>query len=163
MNVQSAVEDAKSRAQQIRERGQKVASVSLDSFKQANQIIVDRSQSLFSEHKATSKDLFESAKFGFSKARADGFKAVLSAPVGYLPPRDKWYSLLNDTRSAFSDASGELVKIAKSGYDAATRESAPAKAKKVARKATTKAKKTARKATTRTTKATKSAASKLEA
>ncbi|MDN5925314.1 MAG: hypothetical protein L0H70_10000 [Xanthomonadales bacterium] len=163
MNLQNTLDDVKSRAQQLRERGQNVANASRDSLKQANQIVVDRTQSLFGDHKATSKALFESAKSGFAKARADGVKAVLAAPAGYLPPRDKWENLLNDTRATFKVARSELSQVAQDGYNAATGKSAPAKAKKVARKATTKAKKTAKKASARVSKAAKEASAKLDA
>ncbi|TAM12298.1 MAG: hypothetical protein EPN72_05575 [Nevskiaceae bacterium] len=159
MNLQTLVADVKSRAQQLNARGQKVAKVSLDSLKQANQIVVDRSHTLLDTQAATSRSLLESARAGFTKARNDGVKAVLAAPTSYLPARDKFTTLLTDTRSALTQTRDELVKVAKNGYSAATHEDVATKVKKAASKVTRTAKKSAGKAT----KAAKAAVAEVKA
>lgn len=159
MNLQTLVADVKSRAQQLNARGQKVAKISLDSLKQANQIVVDRSHTLLELQLATSKSLLESAKAGLTKARHDGVKAVLAAPTSYLPARDKLASLLADTRTALTETHAELVKVAKDGYSTATRQDVATKVRKAASKTTRSAKKSASKVT----KAAQAASAELKA
>ncbi|HEU0197689.1 MAG TPA: hypothetical protein VFQ88_10805 [Nevskiaceae bacterium] len=146
MSLQNLVQDVKTRVSDINTRRHKAAKVSLDSLRQANQIVVDQAQALLASQKATSKDLLASAKSGLSKARADGLKAVLAAPASYLPARDKLNAAVADARVAFTKTYDGLTKVAKDGYAAVRKENTSETVKKAARKVGTTTKKAATKA-----------------
>lgn len=161
MNLQSVVDDVKGRFEGLTSQGQKAAKVSLDTLKQANEVVVDSVQSLVKGNADAAKDLFSSAKSGFDKARADGVKAVVSAPTSYLPPRDKFVGVLKDSRSIVIKTSDDLVKLVKEGYSSINGDiddvakEVKASARKTASKARSTASKTAKKASKTVKSATK--------
>lgn len=109
MNLQSVVEDLTS-------QGQKAARVSYNTIKQANEVVFDGVQSLYQENTSFAKNLYSSAKAGFEKARADGVKAVVSSPISYLPPSDKFFDAFKDSRSIVINTGDDLLKLVKAGY-----------------------------------------------
>lgn len=155
MNLQTVVDDVKGRVDGLSNQSQKVAKVSINTLKQANAVVSNNVRSLFKGNTDVAKDLYASAKSGFEKARADGVKAVVAAPISYLPPRDKVLDAFKDNRSIVVKTSDDLVKLVKEGIasingdieDVATEvKQAASKARSTARKTTKKATKTVKSA-----------------
>ncbi len=149
MNLQTVVDDVKGRVEGLTNQSQKVVKVSLNTLKQANEVVTDNVRSLFKGNTDVAKDLFSSAKAGFDKARADGVKAVVAAPISYLPPRDKVLDAFKDSRSIVVKTSDDLVKLVKEGISAINGdiEEVATEVKKTASKARATASKTVKKAT----------------
>lgn len=156
MNLQSVVDEMKGRVESLSSQSQKAAKLSIDTFKQANEIVVDSVQSLIKGQSDAAKDLLASAKSGFEKARVDGVKAVISAPTSYLPPREKLADALTESRKLVVKTSDDLVKLMKDGYASFNSDvdAAAAEVKKTVRKARS----SAAKATSKATKSVKAAA-----
>jgi len=117
MNFQSVVEDVKGRVETLGAQGQQAAKISLETVRQVNTIVVDSIQGLIKDNSSTARDFFTSAKSGFEKAKADGFKAVASDPIAYLPSTEKFAAALNETISHLSKTGDELFKTLKSGVE----------------------------------------------
>jgi len=149
MNLQTVVEDVKSRVEGLTNQGQKVAKVSLNTLKQASEVMIDNVRSLFKGNTDVVRDLFTSAKSGFEKARADGVKAVVAAPISYLPPRDQVLDAFKDSRSIVVRTSDDLVKLVKEGIAAVNGDTddVVVEAQKPLRKSRSTARKTVKKAT----------------
>jgi hypothetical protein len=141
MSLQTVVDDVKGRVESLTAQGQKLAQISLDTLKQVNGIVVDKFQALVDTQTGAAKDLYASAKTGIEKARADGFKAVASAPISYLPPKDKIVTVFNDTVTLITGTGEELYKTVKTGFGTAKTELT---AKPVTKKVKAAAKKTAK-------------------
>ena len=148
MNFQAVVSDVKTRVDSLAAHGQEIAKALPGTFKQANEVLVSGVQTLVKTETDTAKDLFETVKAGFEKARTDGLKAVVADPISYLPEKDKFVSAFNDTVELVSKTGDELYQTLKSGLvttapkkaaGAAAAKKAPAKkaraSKKVAHKA----------------------------
>ena len=159
MNLQTVVEDVKGRVEGLTNQGQKVAKVSLNTLKQANGVVTDNVRSLYRGNTDVVRDLLTSAKSGFEKARADGVKAVVAAPISYLPPRDRVLDAFKDSRSIVVRTSDDLVKLVKEGIAAVNGDTddVVVEAKKTVRKSRSTARKTVKKATRTVKAATKSA------
>ena len=138
MNLQTVVNDLKSRMDTLTTHGQEVVKVLPDTLKQANDIFLHGFDSLVKSETAGAKKLFKSAKAGFEKARIDGFMAVVASPVEYLPPRDRLFDVFSDTVDIFSKTGDELYKTFRASLVPAKK---PARTRK--RKATTARGKTA--------------------
>lgn len=117
MSLQTMVGDVKDRVEAIGEHGQEVAKISFEVLKQANTIVIENFQALVKDQTAVAKELFESARSGFEKARADGLRAVVTDPVAYLPSTEKLIDALNGTVSHFTKTGDELVKTVKTGFE----------------------------------------------
>jgi hypothetical protein len=115
MNLQSVVNDFKSRVDTLAAQGQEVAKVFPDTVKQANEILLNGVQTLVKTETETAKDIFAAAKAGFDKAKTDGIKAVVANPIDYLPPKDKFITAFNDTVTLVSKTGDELYQTFKSG------------------------------------------------
>lgn len=116
MNLQTVVDDVKGRVETLTSQSQKVAQISLDTLKQVNEIVVDKFQALLKTETAAAKDLFSAAKTGLDKARADGLKAVASAPISYLPERSKLVTVYNDTVTLITDTGEKVYQTFKTGF-----------------------------------------------
>jgi hypothetical protein len=116
MSLQNIVEDVKVRVGTFTTQGQKVAKISLHTLKHANGIVADTLQTLVKTETTAAKDLISSARSGIDKAKADGLKAVATAPIGYLPPREKFVTALNRTASLLGESGGELYATFKIGF-----------------------------------------------
>jgi hypothetical protein len=116
MSLQTVVDDVKGRVETLSTQGQKVAQISLDTLKQANGIVVDKFQALVKTETQAAKDLYTAAKLGLDKARADGIKAVAAAPISYLPPKDQFVTVYNNTVTLISTTGDELYQALKSGF-----------------------------------------------
>ena len=149
MDIQSVMNDVKGRVDTLTTQSQKVVKTSLDSLKQANQIVIEGLQTLVDGHTSAAKDIYASAKTGFDKARTDGVKAVAASPIAYLPPKQKFVSVFNETVTTFNKTGDELAKTLKGGYTSIRAEisgkPAAKKAKATARKTTAARKPAARK------------------
>lgn len=132
MSLQTIVEDVRVRVESFTAHGQKVAQIYLDTLKSANGIVTDTFHTLVKTETDAAKELFSSAKSGLDKAKADGLRAVATAPVSYLPPREKLFTPFNRTVSLLGDTGDELYKTFKSGFVSIQGEfnGAPAPAKK---------------------------------
>lgn len=118
MSVESIVDDVKGRVEPIVNKGQEVAKLSLETFKEANQVVVDGVQELVKVQVEAGKDLVSEVQSSFDKARIDGVKAVASAPVEYLPEsRDRIADAFRSSRDLVNGKSDEFVKIVKKGYE----------------------------------------------
>jgi hypothetical protein len=151
MSLQTVVDDVKGRVETLTNQGQKVAQISFDTLKHTGEIAADKFQALVKTQSEAAKGIYADAKAGFDKAFADGFKAVAAAPVSYLPPKDKFVTVYNETVTLVSTTGDELYKALKSGFDSIQAEikgeAAPVKkVKAAAKKATGAAKKAAAKA-----------------
>lgn len=150
MTFQSVVEDVKGRVETISTRGQKVAEISLDGFKQAGDIVVETVQTLITDSTAAAKDILESAKTSFEKAKTDGLKAVAADPISYLPPSEKLVTPFSNTVSVVSKTSDELFQVAKTSFSSIqaqiTGETPVKKAAKTVKATAKKATSTAKKA-----------------
>jgi hypothetical protein len=133
MSLQTVVEDVKGRVETLTAQGQKVAQISLDTLKQTGEIVADKFQALVKTESEAAKELYAAAKLGLDKARADGIKAVAAAPIGYLPPKDKFVTVYTDTVTIVSKTGDELYKTLKTGFSSIQAEfkGTPAPVKKV--------------------------------
>lgn len=159
MNLETVMNDVKSKMVVVQGRAQDVAEVSVDTFKQASDVVLNGVQVLVKTHTETATELFGYSKASFEKAKADGIAAVVSNPVIYMPEgRDKVVAAFNDTLTTFTKTGEDLAKVILSGYEGVASRiqgEVPVvkKAKKTARKASASAK-------TATSKARKTTASK---
>jgi hypothetical protein len=150
MSFQSVVSDVRGRAEDLGAQTQRVAKISYEVLTQAGEIVVDGVHSLVKGQTEAAKDLFESAWSGFEKARADGLKAVASAPISYLPPRDKLLGVVTETVEVVSKTGEELYKAFKDGFVSLaseveeTVEKGTARAKATVKKASASVKKSAK-------------------
>jgi hypothetical protein len=117
MSLQTVVDDVKGRVETLTTQGQKVAQISLDTLKQTGEIAADKFQALVKTQSDAAKEIYTEAKAGFDKARADGLKAVAAAPISYLPAKDKFVTVYNETVTLVSNTGDELYKALKSGFD----------------------------------------------
>ena len=151
MSFETVVSEVKGRLETVGAQAQDVAQISLDTLKQANQIVVTSVQDLFKTHSDTVKVVFDATKTSFEKALADGLKAVAADPVSYIPAgREPIVAAFNDTVTTFTKTGEKLVKVIKSGYETVSAkfgDASPVKqVKRTARKATRKVTATAKKA-----------------
>jgi hypothetical protein len=116
MNLQSVVEDVKGRVETISTTGQKVAEISIDSLKQAGDIVVETFQTLVTDNTAAAKEIYSAAVTSFEKAKTDGLKAVAAAPISYLPTTELVVAPFNNTVTVFSKSGDELYKVVKTGF-----------------------------------------------
>lgn len=116
MNLQNVVEDVKGRVETISTTGQKVAEISIDSLKQAGDIVVETFQTLVTDGTTAAKDIYSAAVTGFEKAKADGLKAVASAPISYLPQTELLVAPFTNSVSVVSKSGDELYQVAKSSF-----------------------------------------------
>lgn len=116
MNLQSVVEDVKGRVETISTTGQKVAEISIDSLKQAGDIVVETFQTLVTDNTTAAKDLYSAALSGFEKAKTDGLKAVATAPISYLPQTELLVAPFTNTVTVVSKSGDELYQVAKTSF-----------------------------------------------
>lgn len=118
MNVETIVNDVKDRVEPIVTKGQEVITLSFDTIKQANTIVVEGVQNLLKTQLEAGKDLLDVMQASFEKARTDGVKAVAAKPIEYLPDgRDRVISAYNDTLAVVTKTGEELAKVVKQAYD----------------------------------------------
>lgn len=155
MGVETIVNDVKGAVEPYVAKGQDVVTVSLETFKQANTIVVDGVQELFKTNVDAGKDLFAAAQTSFEKAKTDGLKAVASKPIGYLPDgKDVVFAAYKDSFSIVTKTGEELFSVVKKGYeDVAAKLSGSTTVSGEVKKVKSAARKTAKKATTAAKKA----------
>ncbi len=116
MNLQSVVEGVKGRVENLSANSQKVAEISIDSLKQAGDIVVESFQTLVTDNTTAAKDLYSAALTGFEKAKSDGLKAVAADPISYLPTTELLVSPFNNTFTVFSKTGDELYQVVKTSF-----------------------------------------------
>ena len=150
MNFQSVVEDVKGRVETISGHGQKVAEISIDSLKQAGDVVVGGFQSLVNDNTAAAKEIYSAAVSSFEKAKTDGLKAIAADPISYLPATDTLTAPFSQTVTVVSRTGEELYKVVKTGVETIqaqlTGKSPVAKVAKAAKSTTKKASATVKKA-----------------
>lgn len=155
MNLESVMSDVKAKVGVVQTRAQDVADVSVDTFKQAGDIVVTGVQGLMKTSTDAATELFSFGKASFEKAKADGLAAVVSNPMVYMPEgRERIIVAFNDGKTTVFKTSEELSKVLKTGYESVSAKiigasaSEPPKpaAKKVAAKKTAAKKVAAKKA-----------------
>lgn len=159
MNFETVVSDVKGRFEVVGNQAQGVAKLGVDTLKAGTDVVVTGVQGLVKTNGAVAKDLLENGKISFEKAKTDGFVAVASNPVEYVPAgRDQVVSAFSDSVSQVAKTGEELVKILKGGVNKITvsLNGKPATKKAPAKKAP--AKRTAAKKATKKTTAKKQAA-----
>lgn len=164
MNIESVVNDVKTRVEDVSNRAQGVAELSVDTVKKANKIVVPTVQNIVEKQTDAARELFESGKSSVSRVRNDGLKAVASNPIEYLPQgRSVFVDAFSSSVELTTKAGDELAKVLRKAYeDALARingKKPKTAAKKAARKASGAARKTARKASTSARKAASKATS----
>ena len=117
MNLQSVVEDVKGRVETISGQGQKVAEISIDSLKQAGDVVVGGYKSLVSENTTAAKEIYSAAVSSFEKAKADGLKAIAADPISYLPATGTLKAPFSQTVTVVSRTGEELYKVVKTGVE----------------------------------------------
>lgn len=117
MNVQTMVKDMKGRVEPYVAKGQEVVTMSADTLKKANGVLLSGVQSLVKAQVEAGKDFFASTQKSFEKAKSDGIKAVAASPIKYLPEREPVLAAYSDTLSVVTKTSGELAKLVKQGFE----------------------------------------------
>lgn len=118
MNVETIVSDVKGRVEPIVAKGQDVVTLSFETLKQANSIVVEGVQELVKANFGAGKNLFSAAQISFEKARTDGIKAVATKPVAYIPMgKDVVLTAYSDSLSIVTKTGEELVKVVKKGFE----------------------------------------------
>jgi len=117
MSLQSVVEDVKGRVETLSGHGQKVAEISIDSLKQAGDVVVGGYKSLVSDNMAAAKEIYSAAVSSFEKAKTDGLKAVAADPISYLPTTDTLTAPFSQTVTVVSRTGEELYKVVKTGVE----------------------------------------------
>jgi len=117
MSLQSVVEDVKGRVETLSGHGQKVAEISIDSLKQAGDVVVGGYKSLVSDNTAAAKEIYSAAVSSFEKAKTDGLKAVAADPISYLPTTDMLTAPFSQTVTVVSRTGEELYKVVKTGVE----------------------------------------------
>lgn len=151
MGVETIVSDVRGAVEPYVAKGQDVVTLSVDSIKQANTIVVDGVQELYKTNLTAGKDLFSAAQSSFEKVKADGVQAVATKPIAYLPEgKDVVVAAYKDSYTIVTKAGEELVSVVRKSFDDVTAKlnakSAPKK-KTAARKVAKTAKKAAAKKT----------------
>ncbi len=118
MGVETIVSDVKGAVEPFVAKGQDVVTVSFETIKQANTVVVEGVQELFKTNVDAGKDLFAAAQTSFEKARTDGLKAVASKPIEYIPDgRDVVVAAYKDSFSIVTKTGEELFSVVKKGYE----------------------------------------------
>lgn len=150
MGVETIVNDVKGAVEPYVAKGQDVMTLSFETFKQANTVVVEGVQELFKTNVDAGKDLFAAAQTSFEKARTDGLKAVATKPIEYIPDgRDVVVAAYKDSFSIVAKTSEELFGVVKKGYeDVAAKLSGSTTVSGGVKKAKSAVRKSAKKATT---------------
>jgi hypothetical protein len=156
MGVETIVNDVKGAVEPYVAKGQDVVTLSFETLKQANVIVVDGVQELFKTNVDAGKDLFAAAQTSFEKAKTDGLKAVAAKPIEYIPVgKDVVVAAYKDSFSIVTKTGEELISVVKKGFEDVTAKlsgsttvsgevkKAKSTVRKTAKKATTAAKKAA--------------------
>lgn len=155
MGVETIVSDVKGAVEPFVAKGQDVVTVSFETIKQANTVVVEGVQELFKTNVDAGKDLFAAAQTSFEKARTDGLKAVASKPIEYIPDgREVVVAAYKDSFSIVTKTGEELFSVVKKGYeDVAAKLTGSSTVSGEVKKAKSTVRKTAKKATTAAKKA----------
>ena len=155
MGVETIVNDVKGAVEPYMVKGQDVVTLSYETFKQANTVVVEGVQELFKTNVDAGKDLFAAAQTSFEKARTDGLKAVATKPIEYIPDgRDVVVAAYKDSFSIVTKTGEELLSVVKKGYeDVAAKLTGSTTVSGEVKKAKSTVRKTAKKATTAAKKA----------
>lgn len=156
MNVETIVSDVKGAVEPYVAKGQDVVTLSFETLKQANTIVVEGVQELLRTNVDAGKDLLSAAQTSFEKAKTDGLKAVAAKPVDYLPAgKDLVIAAYKDSFSIVTKTGEELVSVVKKGFEDVTAKlSGSATVSGEVKKAKATVRKTAKKATAAAKKAT---------
>lgn len=149
MNVETIVSDVKGAVEPYVAKGQDVVTLSFETLKQANSIVVEGVQELLKTNVDAGKDLLSAAQTSFEKARADGLKAVAAKPVDYFPAgKDVVIAAYKDSFSIVTKTGEELYGVVKKGFEDVTAKlSGSATVSGQVKKAKSTVRKTAKKAT----------------
>lgn len=156
MNVETIVSDVKGAVEPYVAKGQDVVTLSFETLKQANTIVVEGVQELLKTNVDAGKDLLSAAQTSFEKAKTDGLKAVAAKPVDYLPVgKDLVIAAYKESFSIVTKTGEELVSVVKKGFEDVTAKlSGSATVSGEVKKAKSTVRKTAKKATAAAKKAT---------
>ena len=151
MGVETIVNDVKGAVEPYMVKGQDVVTLSYETFKQANTVVVEGVQELFKTNVDAGKDLFAAAQTSFEKARTD----VATKPIEYSPDgRDVVVAAYKDSFSIVTKTGEELLSVVKKGYeDVAAKLTGSTTVSGEVKKAKSTVRKTAKKATTAAKKA----------
>lgn len=118
MGVETIVNDVKGAVEPYVAKGQDFVTVSFETFKQANTVVVEGVQELFKTNVGAGKDLFAAAQTSFEKAKTDGIKAVVASPIEYLPEgKSVVVSAYKESFSIVTKTGEELISVVKKGYE----------------------------------------------
>lgn len=121
MNVETIVSDVKGAVEPYVAKGQDVVTLSFETLKQANTIVVEGVQELLKTNVDAGKDLLSAAQASLEKAKTDGLKAVAAKPVDYLPVgKDVVIAAYKDSFSIVTKTGEELVNVVKKGFEDVT-------------------------------------------
>jgi hypothetical protein len=121
MSVETIVNDVKGAVEPYVAKGQDVVTLSVETFKQANTVVVEGVQELFKTNVSAGKDLLAAAQTSFEKAKTDGLKAVAAKPIEYLPEgKDLVISAYKDSYSIVTKTGEELISVVRKGFEDVT-------------------------------------------
>lgn len=148
MDVETIMNDVKGAVEPYMAKSQDVVTLSVQTLKQANTIVVYGVQELLKTNVGAGKDLLSAAQTSFVKAKTDGIKAVASKPVEYLPAgKDVVFAAYYDSFSIMTKTGEELIGVVRKGYeDVAAKLTGPAAVSGDVGKPKAAVRKTARKA-----------------
>ncbi len=119
MQFQEIVTDVKVRFEKVSTKAQDLAKTSLDTFKQANGVVVESAKTVAKSQQGVAKELFGAAKASVAKAREAGLQEVVAKPVDFLPAgKDQIVKAFEETRDTLVKTRNELSKLLKDGYNA---------------------------------------------
>lgn len=165
MDFETVVTDVKGRFETVSAQAQDVAKLGVNTFKASTDVVVAGVQDLVKSNSGVAKHLVDAGKTSFEKAKADGFVAVASNPVEYLPQgRNEVVSAFNSSVTLVSKTGEKLVKVLKGGVnDISVTISGKPSVKRTVKKTATSARKTATKAAGSAKKTAKKVAKKATA
>lgn len=117
MNVETIVSDVKGAVEPYVAKGQDVVTLSFETLKQANSIVIDGVQGLVKTNLDAGKGLYSAAQSSYEKIKLDGIKAVAAKPVAYLPEgKTLVISAYKDTVTIVTKTGEELYGVVKKGF-----------------------------------------------
>lgn len=118
MSVETIISDVKTKADLVVTRGQEVLEVGVETLKAANTIVIEGVQELVDTNVAAGKELASIVQTSYSKAVADGIKAIAANPVAYVPEgKATVLGAYTDSLKVVTKTGDELAKTLKGGVD----------------------------------------------
>ena len=157
MQIQDIVEDVKTRVETLSQeaqtrfdklsrQAQDVVKTSVNTAKKANEVVSKNAKKVAQTNQGAARQVFDSTRASFDRAREAGLKEVVAKPVEFLPAgREPVVKAYKDTVTTLGKTRTDLSKLLKKSADQikvtiqgkpVTKKAAPAKRATTARKTT---------------------------